>query len=100
MRYRNQTTQPPADNTYLEWLRYLVQSSDTAAGELPFLVGLWNACLIRKGLTEPQQAALQPYIDEANLFLQAHVYPPKTDESEQSDFDRTNVVDLIDRRGK
>lgn len=104
MRQRNLSTQPPAEHTYLEWLRYLVQSSDSAAGELPFLVGVWDACIRNKGLTPKQEAALQPYIDEANAFLDAHVYLPQVEDLPQPigvPCDMTNVVSIFDHtRGK
>lgn len=95
MRQRNLSTQPPAEHTYLEWLRYLVQSSDCAAGELPFLVGLWDACIRNKGLSEKQEAALQPYINEANEFLEAHVYLPMVQPKAVA-ADMTNVVSIFD----
>lgn len=95
MRNRNLHTQPPENDTYLEWLRYLVQSSDTSAGELPFLVGLWEACIRAKGLTPKQEAALQPYIDEGNAFLDAHVYLPHATQ-DALPVDMTNVVNIFD----
>ena len=94
MRQRNLNTQPPVNTDVAEWLRYLVQSSDPAAGELPFLVGLWSYILKHKGLTDAQMDALQPYIDEADQFLAAYVYPRPAICAEP---DMTNVVSLFDR---
>lgn len=96
MRNRNLHTPPPADNSYLEWLRYLVQSSPKEAGELPFLVGLWSCCLHNKGLTPAQQEAVQPYINEGDIFLCAYVFP---EPDLEADADMTNVVQF-DRRDR
>ena len=96
MRPRNYNAEPPRDNTYSEWLRYLVQSSDPDAGELPFFVGMWSCCLFNKGLSAEQQTSLQPYIDEATLFLEVCVYEPAM---RQKNYDLTNVVSLNDFAG-
>lgn len=93
MRQRNISTTPPCENTYHELLRYLVQSSDPDAGELPFLVGLWDACLRNNGLSDKQAAAVQPYIEEANEFLDNFVWSPRVKPA--IEYDRTNVVDLF-----
>lgn len=99
MRNRNLHIQPPENETFVEWLRYLVQSSDTAAGELPFLVSMWNCALFSKGLTEAQQAAVLPYITEGQLFLEAHVYAqPET--AQPAPATGGNVIDINDRKGK
>lgn len=97
MRNRNINILPPQDNSYLEWLRYLVQSSDPGAGELPFLVGVWSCALHNKGLTEGQQTAVQPYIDEAALFLNTFVYDDEIDDEEA--WDQTNLVHFPDKTG-
>lgn len=94
MRQRNLNTQPPTQHSYIEWLRYLVQSSDPYAGELPFLVGLWSYLIKQGGLTDAQMDALQPFIDEADQFLAAYVYPRPAILAEP---DMTNVVNLFDR---
>lgn len=97
MRQRNLNTQPPKNNECAEWLRYLVQSSDPDAGELPFLVGLWSYVIKHKGISDAQLDALQPYIDEADDFLAAYVYPRPAIAAEP---DMTNVVSLFDKGGK
>jgi len=94
MRNRNKLTPPPLSNTYSEWLRYMVQSIDPDAGELPFLVTMWGMMLTSKDpITQAQADMLQPYIEEANLFLQLNIYP------QNLVVDMTNVIKL-DPKGR
>lgn len=94
MRYRNKTITPPKNDSYAEWLRYAVQSSDPDAGELPFLVSMWNCSLVNKGLTVEQQEAIAPYLTEVFEFynsLYTNVNDPAT-------WDKKNLVFLTDKR--
>jgi len=88
MRMRNFQTLPPQNDSVSEWLRYMVQSCEAEAGELKFLVGLWAAANYTGVLTEAQMKMLQPYIDEAAMFLDTHVRPLMCPD------DMTNVVPL------
>ena len=95
MRDRNLYTATPKNNSYREWLRYLVQSSDPEAGELPFLIGLLNDCIRANGLTEAQQKAVQPYIDEGAEFIKESVF----NFDDEIEWDQTNIVHFPDKTG-
>lgn len=69
MRHRNIETTPPRRDTYGEWLRYMVQSCEPEAGELGFLVSMWSCYSYNGHLSEEQKKLLEPYIEEARLWL-------------------------------
>ena len=97
MRMRNLDTETPRHHSYDEWLRYLVQSSDPDAGELPFLVSMWSCCLLKSGLTVAQEAMIQPYIKEADEFIKTYVLNLDPDDEK---YDGTNVIQLHIFRNK
>lgn len=92
MRPRNASTIPPRDSSFVEWLRYLVQSSDPSAGELPLLVQAFAMALTPEGLSDEIKRLVDPFLGEASAWLaqqEALARAPAI-----SVVDMTNVVHL------
>lgn len=68
MRPRNASIPAPGAE-YPDWLRYLVQSSDPQAGELPMLVQAWSQTMEGQDLTADQKRFLSPFIAEGSAWL-------------------------------
>ncbi len=95
---RNPLTPPPMQETFNEWLRYLVQSSRPDAPELEFIAGLYSYCVKFDGLTPRQAESLKPMIEQArNELRKRGLWSPnfgdiRMYEEGQSILDRWNPV--------
>lgn len=69
MRPRNASTIPPRDSSFVEWLRYLVQSSDPGAGEFPLLAQALAMALTPEGLSDEVKRLVDPFLGEASAWL-------------------------------
>ena len=93
MRNRNKSVALPRDESYLEWLRYLTQSSPLNAGDLPIFVGAWAYAMQNAGKLSPEmQALIMPFIEEARIYIEATLIPP-----DRLEDDMTNIVFMATR---
>ena len=81
----------PRDDTYTEWLRYMVQSMPLDAPEMSFIAGLLSYCLKHNGLTTNQRAAVNPYLEEARAWV---AFMKEEDKDTRPHFD--NVINISD----
>lgn len=67
---RNPYTPPPAENTHLEWLRYIVQAAPPDAPYLKFMASLYSFYLDKGFLTDGQMFHAQRHINNARTWLE------------------------------
>ena len=66
---RNDAATPPRNSSYIEWLRYLVQSSHPDDPALSFIAQNYSYALRHDGLKTAQEEALKPYLAYARQYL-------------------------------
>lgn len=78
----NQGVGLPKDESYQEWLRFIVQSLDHESPDLNFLVKMWCLSIEKGTLEDHEEALVRPYLDLA------YEYTYKIFEADEESFEK------------